>query len=94
MSDALPQHLTVDRLSSAVAGNAAAVRIVTRLSPAGGEGDKVFPPTYKHPDKEQSMYAVEDRRIDGRQRPTVLLDSAASQANRMEEALLRAFERS
>ncbi len=94
MSDRTAQALTFDSLNSAVVGNAAAVRIVTRLSPAGGEGDKVFPPTYKHPDKDQSMYAVEDRRIDGRQVPTVLLDSAASQANRMEEALLRAFERS
>src|SRR5262249_37938120 len=85
--------LTFDSLHSAIVGNAAAARIVTRLSPAGGEGDKVCPPTYKHPAKDQGMYALEDRRIDSRQVPTVLLDSAASQANRMEEALLLAFER-
>jgi CRISPR-associated protein Csb1 len=83
--------LTLDRLQSALAG--AAIRIITRLGPAGGEGDKLFPPTYKHPDNDSSTYAVEDRRIDGREVKAVLLDSAASQANRMEEALLRAFER-
>jgi CRISPR-associated protein Csb1 len=84
--------LTFDRLYSSVTHNAA-VRIITRLGPAGGDGDKIFPPTYKHPDKDASIYAVETRRIDGREVKAVLLDSAASQANRMEEALLRAFER-
>jgi CRISPR-associated protein Csb1 len=93
MNGASPQPLTFERLNAAVAGTAAAVRMVTRLGPAGGEGDKVFPPTYKHPDKDQGMYAVEVRRLAGREVRTVLLDSAASQANRMEEALLRAFER-
>jgi CRISPR-associated protein Csb1 len=85
--------LDSDRLYSAVAGNAAAIRIVTRLGPAGGDGDKVYPPTYKHPDRDSSTYAIESRRFDGREVKAVLLDSAASQANRMEEALLRAFER-
>jgi CRISPR-associated protein Csb1 len=85
--------LTADRLYSAVAHNAAAIRIITLLGPAGGEGDKLFPPTYKHPDRDSSTYAVESRRFDGREVNAVLLDSAASQANRMEEALLRAFER-
>jgi CRISPR-associated protein Csb1 len=83
--------LTPERLQSAVAG--AAIRVITRLGPAGGEGDNLFPPTYKHPDNDSSTYAVETRRIDGREVTAVLLDSAASQANRMEEALLRAFER-
>jgi CRISPR-associated protein Csb1 len=98
MPEGLIQPLTADRLHTAVAGNAvagiaAAVRIITRLGPAGGDGDKVFPPTYKHPAKDSSTYAVEDRRIAGREVKAVLLDSAASQANRMEEAVLRAFER-
>jgi CRISPR-associated protein Csb1 len=83
--------LTFDRLRSAVAGNAAAVRIVTHLAPAGSDGDKVFPPTYKSADGDASTYAFEDRRIGGREVKTVLLDSVASQANRMEQALLRAF---
>ncbi len=93
MSNDAAQALDYGRLSSAVAGNAAAIRIITRLGPAGGDGDKVFPPTYKHPDNDSSTYAVETRRIDGREVTAVLLDSAASQANRMEEALLLAHER-
>jgi CRISPR-associated protein Csb1 len=93
MSDAREQPLSLDRLHSAVSGRDAAVRIITQLGPAGGEGDKLFPPTYKHPDKDASTYAVETRRIKGREVKAVLLDSASSQANRMEEALLRAFER-
>ncbi len=39
------------------------------------------------------MYAIETRRIGGREVPTVLLDSVASQANRMEEALLKSVEK-
>jgi CRISPR-associated protein Csb1 len=94
MSDVTPETLTFEKLREAVAGTAAAVRITTRLGPVGGQGDKVFPPTYKHPDKKDaSTYATEMRRIDGREVSAVLLDSAASQANRMEEALLHAFER-
>jgi CRISPR-associated protein Csb1 len=93
MSDVKAQTLSLDRLHAAVAGSDAAIRIITHLGPAGGNGDKLFPPTYKHPDKDASTYAVESRRIDGREVKAVLLDSAASQANRMEEALLRAFER-
>jgi CRISPR-associated protein Csb1 len=93
MPDEPAPTLTIERLHKAVAGNAAAIRIATRLAPAGGDGDKLFPPTYKHPDKDASIYAVESRRIDGKEVKAVLLDSAASQANRMEEALLRAFDR-
>lgn len=88
-----PRPLTYDLLGSAVAGNASAFRVLTRLAPAGGDGDKVFPPTYKHPDRDGALYAFEQRRIGGREVRTVLLDSAASQANRLEEALLTAFDR-
>ncbi len=62
-----------------------AMRLRRRLQPAGGEGDKVFPPTY-----EGSVYALEERVINGERRPCVLLDSVQSQANRMELALLEA----
>lgn len=68
-----------------------AIRVRQRLQPAGGKGDKVFPPTYATGDK-ALRYAVEKRRIDGTEVDTVLLDSVASQANRMEEALLEAWE--
>ena len=74
-------------LQTAVAGTAAAFRCVTTYQPAGGAGDKVFPPTY-----EGGRYATEER-VDpatGEHRPCVLLDSVQSQANRMELALLEA----
>ncbi len=83
--------LTVDRLRAAVEGGVAAIRARTRLQPAGGPGDKVFPPTYATGEREL-RYAVETRRIGGGDVPCVLLDSVASQANRMEEALLQAWE--
>lgn len=80
-------ELDLEKLQSAVAGTAAAFRCVTDYQPAGGSGDKVFPPTY-----EGGKYATEER-IDpatGEVRKCVLLDSVQSQANRMELALLEA----
>jgi CRISPR-associated protein Csb1 len=81
--------LTLDLLRQAVAGSAAAFRCRRRLQPAGGEGDKVFPPTFAG-----AVYAVEQRRIPGRSDavPCVLLDSVQSQANRMELALQEAVD--
>ena len=79
--------LDLKTLRDAVAGTAAAFRCVTDYQPAGGPGDKVFPPTY-----EGGKYATEER-IDpetGKAKPCVLLDSVQSQANRMELALLEA----
>lgn len=67
--------------------SAAAFRCRTRLQPAGGKGDKVFPPTYA-----DSVYAREKRRIDGELVECVLMDSVQSQANRMEEALRDAVD--
>lgn len=85
--------LTLDELRHAVAGAGAAFRLQTRLQPAGGAGDKVFPPTYTVDDKQsRTKYAVEQRRIGGADVAVVLLDSVASQANRMEEALHAAWE--
>jgi CRISPR-associated protein Csb1 len=83
--------LTLDDLTNAVAGGAAAIRAVTRLEPAGGPGDKIFPPTYMKEGQSLTRYAMEQRRVDGRDVNTVLLDSVASQANRMEEALLEGW---
>ena len=77
--------LTLDELKQAVAGHAAAFRCVTDYQPAGGPGDKIFPPTY-----DRGEYATEVRHIDGRDIPCVLVDSVQSQANRMELALLDA----
>lgn len=69
----------------------AAMRCRTTIQPAGGVGDKVFPPTYLG-----AIYATEERLVarDGESRrvPCVLLDSVQSQANRMEEALQAAVD--
>ena len=77
--------LTIEHLRHAITGGAGAFRCVTDLRPAGGDGDKVFPPTY-----EGGLYATEDRLIDGTRVPCVILDSVQSQANRLELALLDA----
>jgi CRISPR-associated protein Csb1 len=88
MNSASAPSLTFDELGAAVVGSAAAFRLRLRLEPAGGPGDKVFPPTY-----EGGAYAREDRWIDNGRVPCVLLDSVPSQANRMELALQDAWER-
>ncbi len=80
-------------LKKAVAGGAPAIRSRTRLEPAGGPGDKVFPPTYVKGMRATTKYAFEERQIDGKTVMTVLLDSVQSQANRMEEALLEGWRR-
>lgn len=92
--------LTYETLQQAFVDGAAAIRARTQLSPAGGPADKIFPPTFGervrvtlpegsvHPTK----YAVEERRVNGDSVLCVLLDSVASQANRMEEALQRAWD--
>ena len=80
--------IDLQTLQEAVGGTAAAFRCVTDYQPAGGPGDKVFPPTY-----EGGRYATE-KRIDpdtGEMRQCVLLDSVQSQANRMELALLEEY---
>jgi CRISPR-associated protein Csb1 len=87
--------MTIDLkiLATAVSGACAAIRCNTRLQPAGGPGDKVFPPTFVADDKDNPLkYAHESRRIGGQDVRVVLLDSVASQANRMEDALLAAWE--
>lgn len=69
----------------------AAFRRVQRLQPAGGAGDKIFPPTYPGARRnDPPQHVFERRRIEGEERRCVLLDSVQSQANRLEEALLAA----
>jgi CRISPR-associated protein Csb1 len=82
--------LSVDQLKQLVAGDTVAIRGTATLEPAGGPGDKVFPPTHAVDDKNKkpgAKYAFETRRIDGHDVTCVLIDSVQSQANRMEEAL-------
>jgi CRISPR-associated protein Csb1 len=82
-----PTSLGFELLQASVAGNVAAIRAEIPLEPAGGWQDKVFPPTYAG-----GVYATEKRLLDGKEVETVVLDSVQSQANRLEEALLRAFD--
>ena len=84
--------LTFERLRMAVAGESVALRSRTALQPAGGQGDKVFPPTYAVAQSAEHKYAVEERHHDGKVSTSVLLDSVASQANRAELALLEGWE--
>lgn len=93
-------------LRRAVAETGVALRVVRRLQPAGGPGDKVFPPTYGVDERAPHKYATESRRVrvsgatgvsgeqaEFRTVDTVLLDAVQSQANRIEEALLEAWRR-
>ncbi len=82
--------LNIEELKKLVAGDTVAIRGVATLEPAGGPGDKVFPPTHAVDDKNRkpgAKYAFETRRIGGQNVECVLIDSVQSQANRMEEAL-------
>jgi CRISPR-associated protein Csb1 len=87
------KKLSLEDLREAVSGNAAAFRCRRRLQPAGGEGDKVFPPTFAG-----AVYAVEQRRVRREESgpfetaTCVLLDSVPSQANRIELALQEALD--
>ncbi|MBI5770292.1 MAG: type I-U CRISPR-associated protein Cas7 [Verrucomicrobia bacterium] len=89
----MSKTLDLATLQSAVRSSAA-FRCRRRLQPAGGPGDKVFPPTFAG-----AVYAVEQRRVvgeDGKILPEpktcVVLDTVQSQANRMEQALQEAID--
>lgn len=75
--------------------NRSAIRRRRRLQPAGGVGDKLFPPTYPGEGRDAPpRHVFERRRIPGRDDDVwcVLIDSVQSQANRLEDALLRAAQ--
>ena len=91
MSQSVP-NLEYPQLKEAVSSKAVAIRLQTILQPAGGPGDKVFPPTYAG-DQGSQQYPEEKRRLaSGEVVDCVLLDSVASQANRFEEALIQAYD--
>lgn len=81
--------LTLQDLTKAVSGTAAAFRCRRKLQPAGGPGDKVFPPTFAG-----AVYAVEHRRLPNNTEPVpcVVLDTVQSQANNAEAALQAALD--
>lgn len=96
--------LTYEDLHKAVSGTAAGFRASTRLEPLGGADDKLYPPTFgdavripvpvgeDRDERRKSKYALEWRRIGGASKLCVVLDSVASQANRLETALLEGYE--
>lgn len=80
--------LTYQQLKEALNSHAA-IRRIQRLQPAGGPGDKIFPPTYPGAgSNDPARHAKEKRRINGQDVDCVLIDSVQSQANRLEEVLL------
>jgi CRISPR-associated protein Csb1 len=90
------EELSFEELSNLVKDKGVAIRVRQKLQPAGGPGDKIFPPTFATGEN-KLKYATEERCVgesDGQPitKRTVLLDSVASQANRMEESLLAAWE--
>src|SRR5262249_27784620 len=91
--------LTYNELRDGIAGDVVGVRIRHVLQPLGGATDKVFPPTYGVPDNAETRYAIEKRYVssgngaESAAASSVVLDSVASQANRLELALLDAIRR-
>ena len=85
----MAKTIDLQMLTKAVSEGGVAFRCCVKLQPAGGEGTKVFPPTYAG-----AVYATEKRRLPDQPEPVecVLLDSVQSQANRMEEALQQAVD--
>lgn len=80
------KELSYSLILEALQGSASAFRRRSVLHPAGGDGQKIFPPTYL-----DGPYVKETRVVGKETMETVLLDSVQSQANRMELALLRAW---
>src|SRR3954462_12245611 len=90
MAEPNAAQLDLALLKKLVEGEAVAIRGTATLVPAGGPGDKVFPPSHSVDKNERqpgAKYAFEKRRIGDREIDCVLIDSVQSQANRMEEAL-------
>jgi CRISPR-associated protein Csb1 len=85
--------ISYEELRDAVAGGAVALRSIIQMQPAGGCGDRVYPPTYSADGGRIKKYAVEGpvRDREGVY-ARVLLDSVASQANRLECALENAWD--
>ena len=88
-------EFSLDTLSELMADSAVRGLSITRqLQPLGGRGDSVAPPTFAQAegDEKGPRYVWSERRLvginDDEMVKTCLLDSPASQANRIEEAFL------
>lgn len=87
----MTEELTLAKLHRIVGGrDYALARIITTYQPGGGEGSRIFPPTFPLAPGDTSPYVEEERWRDGSAVRTVVLDQVPSQANRVEEALLLA----
>jgi CRISPR-associated protein Csb1 len=85
--------MDINAFTDLVAGGAAVRRRQT-LQPVGGQGDKIFPPTYPGEGRSNiPQHVFERRRVPGREEDVwcVLVDSVQSQANRLEDSLLYAI---
>ena len=83
--------MNIGTLNQMVAEDAAVRRRQT-LQPVGGQGDKIFPPTYPGDGRNaQPRHVYERRRAGGQDLWCVLVDSVQSQANRLKECLLEAI---
>lgn len=80
-----------DLQEKVVASEVALVRIVAAYQPAGGDGSRLFPPTFPTARDESLPYLLERRVRGGQPTDAVVLDQVASEANRAEEALARAW---
>ena len=84
-------EFSLDVLSALIADSTVRGLSITReLQPLGGRGDTVSPPTFAQPEggEKGPRYVWSERRIGDAMVKTCLLDSSASQANRLEESLL------
>lgn len=84
-----------ERLVHAVGVDRPYAGVLTSTEYEPTEGDKVFPPSFPGPSRDDiPEYLFEKRRRHRNEKPrrVVILDQVPSQANRIEEALLRARE--
>ncbi len=82
-------QMLMDRLLEAAGEDRSEAGISIRGVYRAAAEDKVMPPTFP-----EGPYLLEPRRVDGEIRKTVVLDQVPSQANRVEEALLAARDKS
>lgn len=84
--------LSYDLLTAACsAGGPSVLTAVTELKPAAGEHAGIAPARYSKKGSKAGLYAFETRFIDGEPQHVVVVDSKASQLNRVEDALALAL---
>ncbi len=84
----MPQLTHDDLLTACQSGGPSCLSSTTRLRPAGGEHVSVAPAKFVQ--RDQSVYAYEQRFLEGILRHTVMIDSKQSQLNRLEATVEQA----